>query len=45
MDLKVDHLTDIEILHDQHLGSGFSSVVKLGRHIPTNATVAVKIVL
>lgn len=44
MDLNVNRLEDIEINNDSHLGSGFSSVVKLGRHIETGTQVAVKIV-
>lgn len=44
MDLKINSLQDIEIFESSFLGSGFISVVKKGRHIPTGTPLAIKIV-
>jgi len=45
MDIKINSLKEIEMFQGKTLGSGYISEVKLGRHIPTNTPVAIKMVI
>lgn len=44
MDLKINSLDEIQIFYDKPLGSGYSSNVLMGRHLPTGTPLAIKIV-